>query len=119
MAAALCLAQLVFGQKRKGYIETIICAASRENWSSGFSTRSDTNQSVQSQKRARTFKFRIYEEEEVHYLCSENKGADQLHSYCEGDLQLCFRIGKIRFSQDVAHLYISIKCVIKCFAVPL
>ena len=28
------------------------------------------------------------------YPCSENKGADQLRSYCEADLRLCFRIGK-------------------------
>ena len=25
-------------------------------------------------------------------MCSENKGADQLWSYCEADLHLCFRI---------------------------
>ena len=25
-------------------------------------------------------------------LCSENKGADQLHGYREADLRLCFRI---------------------------
>ena len=30
----------------------------------------------------------------MYYPCSENKGADQLHSYCEADLRLCFRIGK-------------------------
>ena len=28
-------------------------------------------------------------------FCSENKGADQLCSYCTADLRLCFRIGKI------------------------
>ena len=28
------------------------------------------------------------------YLCSENKGADQLRSYCAADLRLCFRICK-------------------------
>ena len=65
----------------------------RENRSSGFLTRSDTNQPVQSQKTARSFKFQILEEEELHYLCSENKGADQLCSYCTADLRLCFRIG--------------------------
>ena len=27
-------------------------------------------------------------------MCSENKGADQLRSYCEADLRLCLRIGK-------------------------
>ena len=71
-----------------------IRAAMRENRSSGFPTRYDTNQSVQSQKRARSLKFHIYEEEELYYLSSENKGADQLHSFCEADLRLCFCIGK-------------------------
>ena len=28
------------------------------------------------------------------YLCSENKGADQLRGYREADLPLCFRICK-------------------------
>ena len=28
----------------------------------------------------------------MYYLCSENKGADQLRSYCEADLRLCFRL---------------------------
>ena len=26
------------------------------------------------------------------YSCSENKGADQLRSYCEADLRICFRM---------------------------
>ena len=43
-----------------------------------FPTRSDTNRSVQSQKRARILKFRIQVEEELYYRSSENKGADQL-----------------------------------------
>ena len=30
----------------------------------------------------------------MYYPCSENKGADQLRSYCEADLRLCFRIGE-------------------------
>ena len=50
---------------------------------------------VQSQKRARSLKFRIKEEEELYYPCSENKGADQLRSYCEADLRLCFRLGRL------------------------
>ena len=41
---------------------------------------SDINQAVQPQKMARGLKFRIKIEEELHYLCSENKGADQLRS---------------------------------------
>ena len=59
--------------------------------SSGFPTRSDTNHAVQSQM-ARGLKFRIYEVEGLYYLCSENKGADQLRGYHEADLHLCFRI---------------------------
>ena len=60
-----------------------------------FPNRSYTNQTVQSQKMARDMKFRIYEEEEVYYLCRENKGADQLHSYREADLRLCFCICRL------------------------
>ena len=30
----------------------------------------------------------------MYYLCSKNKGADQLHGYCKADLRLCFRIYK-------------------------
>ena len=67
----------------------------RENWSSGgFPTRSDTNEPIQPHKQARNLKFRIYEEEKLYYPCRENKGADQLRSYCEADLLLCFPIGK-------------------------
>ena len=46
------------------------------------STRSDTNRPGQSQKKAGSLKFQIYEEEGLYYLCSGNKGADQLCSYC-------------------------------------
>ena len=35
--------------------------------------------------------------EGLYYLCSENKGADQLCGYCEADLRLCFRICKMMF----------------------
>ena len=65
-----------------------------ENLSSGFSTRSDTNLAVQLQKMARGLKFQIYGVEGLYYLCSENKGADQLHCNCAADLRLCFRICK-------------------------
>ena len=47
-----------------------------------FPNRSDINRPVQSQKRARILKFRIKVEEELYYLSSENKGADQLRSNC-------------------------------------
>ena len=59
-----------------------------------FPNRSDTNRAVQAQKQARSLKFRI-KEEGVYYPCSENKGADQLRSYCEADLRLCFRICRL------------------------
>ena len=31
----------------------------------------------------------------MYYLCSENKGADQLRGYLEADLRLCFRICRL------------------------
>ena len=62
-------------------------AATWENRSAGFPSRSDTNQPVHSQEIARSLKFRIKEDEELRYPSSENKGADQLCSYC-------FRTGK-------------------------
>ena len=57
--------------------------------SSGFPTRSDTNQAVQRKKMARDI-FCLKKEEGLYYLCSENKGADQLRGYREADLRLCF-----------------------------
>ena len=33
----------------------------------------------------------------MYYLCSENKGADELRGYREADLRLCFRIYKTPF----------------------
>ena len=53
-------------------------------------TRSDTNQVVHSQKMVRAWKFWNQKVKELYYLCSENKGTDQLRSYCEADLHLCF-----------------------------
>ena len=61
-----------------------------------FPNRSDTNQAAQSQKPARSLKFRIYVVEELYYPSSENKGADQLRSYCEAGLRLFFfRLGRL------------------------
>ena len=37
----------------------------------------------------------IEKEEELYYPCSENNGADQLRSYCEADLRLCFRLCRL------------------------
>ena len=60
----------------------------------GFPTRSDTNRAVQPQGTGRDLKYQMYVVEGLYYLSHENKGADQLHSYCEGDLRLCFRLFK-------------------------
>ena len=76
----------------------------RGNWASGFPNRFDTNQPVQSQKKARSLKSGIKEEELLYHLCSENKGADQLRSYCEADLRLCFPKGKNLNSHGEAHV---------------
>ena len=51
-----------------------------------FSNDLDHTKQKTSPFKARTLK--------LYYLCSENKGADQLCSYCTADLHLCFRIGK-------------------------
>ena len=69
-----------------------LCMSKPTIW---FQTRYDTNQAVQSQKQARSLKFRILEEEGLYYLCSENKGADQLRGHREADLRLCFRLCKL------------------------
>ena len=55
-----------------------------------FSTRSDTNRAVLSQKQARSLKFWSEVEEGWYYPSNENKGADQLRGYREADLCLCF-----------------------------
>ena len=49
-------------------------------------------------------KFRMWEVEGLYYPCSENKGTDQLRSYCAPDLRLCFRTCKSRFSHYAAHI---------------
>ena len=38
--------------------------------------------------------YRNQEEEVFYYQCNENKGTDQLRSYREADLRLCFGICK-------------------------
>ena len=65
-----------------------------------FPNRSDTNRPVQAQKQARSLKFRIYEEEEVCYPCSENKGADQLRGY----RVFVFAYADCWFSHEAAHI---------------
>ena len=40
----------------------------------------------------------------MYYLCSENKGADQLRSYRAADLRLCFRICKKAGFLNLQHI---------------
>ena len=39
----------------------------------------------------------------MYYPSSENKGTDQLCSYCTADLRLCFGIDKKQFSHHGTH----------------
>ena len=72
----------------------IIQAVTRENLSLRFPTRFDINRTAQPQKMARGLKFLAQEVEELYYLWSKNKGADQLSRYGTADLRLCFCICK-------------------------
>ena len=67
---------------------TLKGAASRENRSSWFPTRSYTNRAVQTQKMARGLKLHSKEVEEKFYLCSETKVSEQLCGYRRADLSL-------------------------------
>ena len=70
----------------------------RKKRSSGFQTRSATNQAVQPHKMARGLKFWIEEEEVLYYPYSKNKGTAKL---------ICvfvFAYAKCRFSHDEAHI---------------
>ena len=71
-----------------------------------FPNRSATNWSNQSQKMDRTLKFWISEKEELYYPCSENKGTDQLCSYYEADLYLCFRICSNSVGFPITRLFL-------------
>ena len=84
-----------------------------------FPTWSDTNQAVQLQKIDRGLKFRVKKAEGFYFLCSENKGADQLRGYCEADLRLCFRICKMlvfsRCGSNVSSIVFFLRSV--CFII--
>ena len=62
----------------------------QENWSSWFTTMSDLSKSTCTITGA-GYKLEISDSRR---RGSENKGADQLRSYCEADLRLCFCTGK-------------------------
>ena len=65
-----------------------------------FPNRSDTNRPVQAQKRARSLKFQILEEEELYYTCSENKGAKLIRVFV-------FAYADCWFCHEAAHLKLS------------
>ena len=44
----------------------------------------------------------------MHYLCSEIKGADQLHGYHAAQLRLCLCICKKYFSHNAIHIYYGV-----------
>ena len=69
-----------------------------------FPTWSDTNRSVQLQKMVRSLKFRIEEEEELHYPSSEIKGTDQLRGTAKLICVFVFAYADCWFSHEVAHL---------------
>ena len=70
----------------------------------GVSRMSDTKRSVSSQQIGRCFKFGIKEEDGLYCSSSENKGADQLCSYCTADMRFCFCIGKNLTMRLISHL---------------
>ena len=75
-----------------------------------FPTRSDTNQSVQLQKQARSLKFRCLVEEELYYPSSEKKGADQLRGYrfavtAKLICAFLFAYADCWFSHGAAHIF--------------
>ena len=73
-----------------------------------FPNRSDTNRPVQVQKRARSLKFPIQVEEELYYLSSENKGADQLRGTAKLVCAFVFPLyADCWFSHEASH----IKCI--------
>ena len=87
------------------YIKTIDMSRVMRKPSFWFPTWSDTNQAVQLQKMARDLKFQIWEVEGLYYLCSENKGVDQLRRYLKAYLLLCLsHMQKRWFSHDAAQL---------------
>ena len=55
----------------------------------------------------------------LYYPYSENKGADQLRSYCAADLRLCFRICK-KTVFSLRDSYVTVcrsLCCLKCIVI--
>ena len=66
------------------------------------------------QKMVRGLKFWVYKEEELYYPCSENKGADQLCSYCEADQRLRFRLCRLLFFPCGCSFSFNVLSLITC-----
>ena len=67
-------------------------------------TWSDTNQPVQSHKETRSWKFWIKKEEELYYLCSENKGADCFAIAAKHVCAFVFAYADCLISNAAAHI---------------
>ena len=79
-----------------------------------FLTSSDNEQDVRQRKMARSLNFLIEKVEELLYLCSENKGADQLRGYREADLRHYFRICKKPvLSKRGSNVKLICSCVVR------
>ena len=80
-------------------------------------TRSDATPAVQSQKMVYGYRLEILDLESKEialYPCSKIKGADQLRSFCEADLRLCFRLCRLLVFPAAAHILLSkLKCTYK------
>ena len=64
---------------------------------------------------SKRLEIRFLDVEGLYYPCSENKGADQLRSYCAADLRLCFRICKKPvFSQRGSFVIAWCTCLFEC-----
>ena len=51
----------------------------------------------------------------MYYLCSENKGADQLCSYCSADLRLCFYTPGIYAEGYIVFVFPFVRSYVRMF----
>ena len=64
----------------------------------------------------RGWKFLSKEVDALYYLCSENKGADQLCCYRTADLHLCYHICKKQeTSHDAVHMVLDVYSTFQVF----
>ena len=70
--------------------------------SSGFSTRSDTNQAIKPHKTVRGLKFLI-QEEVLYYICSKTKALIRCAVTAQLICAFVFEYAKSKFSHDTAQ----------------